>query len=245
MDVVQIIAGIVIVAIIVFCIYIKIKKSSNQKEANEFINSFSSQIQEDLVKLVLETDVSEVKSVEEAESIILKSIYDSSWKAIDKQAEYMKQEGQMSEAVFKLVNKENVDKLTTAIIEKFELEEKIQNNIYAKNIEESYDDMVAEDKALEEKFSDSNEYNTGDNVSVDDLEKVDSDIAYAQTTDEEGYTITEAIKRPEDPVYENNNDYYEDIDEIVGEDGLTDAEREAGVHFDKNGRKRQKNGRFA
>ena len=245
MDVVQIIAGIVIVAIIVFCIYIKIKKSSNQKEANEFINSFSSQIQEDLVKLVLETDVSEVKSVEEAESIILKSIYDSSWKAIDKQAEYMKQEGQMSEAVFKLVNKENVDKLTTAIIEKFELEEKIQNNIYAKNIEESYDDMVAEDKALEEKFSDNNEYNTGDNVSVDDLEKVDSDIAYAQTTDEEGYTITEAIKRPEDPVYENNNDYYEDIDEIVGEDGLTDAEREAGIHFDKNGRKRQKNGRFA
>ena len=243
-DIIQILAGIVIVAIITFCIYIKIRKTKNKKEADEFINSFADQIQNDLLDKIAAINIKDIDSIEEAEKLILSSIYDSSWKAIETQAESMKEDDKMSEAVFKLVTKENVDSFTATVIEKFELEDKLRNNVYANNIEQSYDEMVADDKALQEKFSDEDEYNTGDDVSVDDLEKIDPDTAYTRTTDEEGNIITEVIKRPEDPVYEDNGDYYEDIDEVIGEDGLTDEEREAGIYIDKNGRKREQNGRF-
>jgi hypothetical protein len=90
-----------------------------------------------------------------------------------------------------------------------------------------FDKMQKENDALEDKFSDSSLYYENFDDDKDTLEPAD-------------ITPVESEEDPDDVEYSDDDDTVEEI----GEDGLTDSERDAGVHFDKKGRKRAKNGRF-
>jgi hypothetical protein len=89
------------------------------------------------------------------------------------------------------------------------------------------DEMTKEDNELADKFSDSSLYYENFDDDKDTLEPAD-------------ITPVESEEDPDDVEYSDDDDTVEEI----GEDGLTDSERDAGVHFDKKGRKRAKNGRF-
>lgn len=112
-----------------------------------------------------------------------------------------------------------------SLIDRYDIRDRISNTW--SSINSNYDDMLKEDNELADKFSDKSLYYENFDDDEDELEPAD-------------ITPVESEEDPDDVEYSDDDDTVEEI----GEDGLTDSERDAGVHFDKKGRKRAKNGRF-
>lgn len=225
--------------IIGFLLYRSYGKEKNKEKAYKFLQDFYNLLFTQAIDLIHNNaDIFKNMDIKEIKTKTAEMVYDSSWKFIENQKKEC--EDELSKAVLNVLSKEFVDNF-------------IQTVIYAANTYidthygnvESVDDFNArvesEDKKLQEIFGNSDQY-----IECIELEE-DSNIGLEP--EKEG-THYEA-KDNGDTVLENNpveestveTKADESIEEI-GEDGLTDAEREAGVHFDKNGRKRNKNGRY-
>lgn len=246
MSTTAILSIIVVLAIACFLfVIIKFNTNSKQNEAIEFLNKFADTITKDLVDQVIKENIyifSAATSKEEVVDRIVNQLYVASWKFFDQQIEVAVKDGKLNPAIANYITIEFADKFVQKLVDQINLKDQIEAKYNEINgeVESEFARMEAEDKALQEKFSDSEEYNTGEIDKYNDLEKAEEGKVYVNNED----GTVDQIDRPED----NEDDVLYTVEdesvEYIGEDGLTDSEREAGVYFDKAGRKRTKNGRF-
>jgi hypothetical protein len=246
----ELIGGIIITGGIVaaFCMHLY-GANKNKQEAVDFLENLANSIYKDMLKLIVSDPDIFKEPLDVAENKILNTIYDTTWDRLNSYLYTAKENGKISDAILLVMNRKFVDKFMDALIERFNIKGEIKKVWESKQtvvtdvvseIDEDFVEKVeAEDKALQEKFSDETLYNI-EEIDEKDLEPVKEGVAF--DTDEEGNTIE--IQIPEDkidPVLDTPDD--ESL-EVIGEDGLTDAERNAGIHFNKSGRKIDKKGRY-
>lgn len=241
MQILKIIIGIAIVLLITGLVYWRLRTRKNKEEAGEFLNKLAEDLYNAMIAYISNLDPSIFdKTLEEVETEVLKGLYDTLWNFVQTEAKTAEEDDQLAYAVLTALNRDLVDKFIDKLIDKFGIKDRIAA-LYEENKKEVIEDLVEEDKDLQEKFSDESEYNTGDTDRLDlVLDKAPENVAYEK---QEDGTYKE-IERPEDVELPDEVDIDGDGVEEIGEDGLTDEEREAGVYFDKNGRKHAANGKF-
>lgn len=247
----ELIGGIIITSglVAIVCIHLY-GVNKNKQEAIEFLENLANSIYKDMLKLIVSDPDIFKEPLDVAENKILNTIYDSIWDRINSYVHSAKEHNKIPEVVIPFINRKFVDKFLNGLVERFNIKGEIKKawevrqspNItdVVSEIDEDFVEKVeAKDKALQEKFSDETLYNI-EEIDEKDLEPIKEGVAF--DTDEEGNTIE--IQIPEDkidPVLDTSDD--ESL-EVIGEDGLTDAERNAGIRFNKSGRKIDKRGRY-
>lgn len=238
MDTVKIIGciliGLIVIGLIVWRVY---GKSKNKQAAIEFLEGFANTLYKNMVKLVtsLDEDIFKDGEFDEVYDDILVMINDSCWEYIKEYSDTAAQEDKIESAILSVLTRDFVEKFVSTVIDKFGIEKLIEERWKNLQIEDGFAERVEkEDKELQEKFSDPENY-IEEIDEKNDLELAKEGTVY--TTNEDG-SINE-IERPadvEDPDLDTENDESVEV--------LTPEEIEQGIHFNKAGRKVNKFGRF-
>jgi hypothetical protein len=217
------------VALIITLFNMRVKKRIN-KEAEEFLNSIEQIIYDAFIDVVESMNFTDDVSKDVAIALYYTNCCSEARKIIMRESVSAVEREELSKDARSILTKEYLTEYIEKLMDKYLITERISNCWESYRINSTYDSMVEEDQKLAEKISDSSLYNVGEFNEKTDLEPVD--LSNLNNSSEE--------EDPDDVDYDMDDDTVE----LVGEDGLTDSERDAGVHFDKNGRKHGKNGRF-
>lgn len=152
----SVIGGIAILAILIFVIFMELRKSADKKAAGKFLEDLKDQI----VNIVLDTinsgDPSKYKTLQEFEEALLENIYSNVWDFVSNKAQESSDTDIITKAIFKCISKDTVIKFIDAIIEKNDIVSLMVNNYGTNAIEQS--NIEEEDKALEAEYSDQTQY---------------------------------------------------------------------------------------
>lgn len=247
---IEIILGIIVIAIIVTIVYFYRKRHPSEKDkewADKFLESLSDYMYKEVLEIISTTDYSQFKNITEVSAYMLERIYGTVWVYVESKLNEASENGIMPKLAISIINRKYVEAFIATILDKMNFNDKIAeafNNPKAFDI----DKMIEEDKKLSIEFENENEYFENGEAKVEDLPKT-------EPTDED------VLKFDRDPIlkYQENPDTYQEVkqdiippsDEEVPlkEDddtveSLTEEEIAAGIHFNKNGIKIDKNGRF-
>lgn len=222
-----------ILAIIIVCIIVYHKKANKsadaEQELKDFLAGLENVIYNAMAGMIEDADYSKYTSVADMETSLLNTFYDEVTPYIITEVEDIS-DPVVATIIKKLLNKEVIEDYINKIIETHDLKTKADNNYAAATIAKTSSQVAEEDKELEEEYSDQSKYveeDDGKLPSGEDEIEIDESKPINPPRDEE---------EPYDPTDEGM--------ELVNEDGLTKEEVEAGVHFNKAGRKVDKRGRF-
>lgn len=215
-----VIGGIIILALIIFAIYLRFKKnpSNNDKDlALEFLNGLSEVIYKKITDIINNINFFEYDSLIKLEAAVLNEIYDAVWEYVEGELAEAAKTDILTAMTLKVLNKEFVDKFLDNFLEKHQISAKIEEryNSYTESLAESIEE---EDKRLQEQFSDPSQYNQ--DTSVDDLPKYQPE------------EISEEVLSSLIPQKEEEEEYVENDEtmEILDDD----------TYIDSNGRLRSK-----
>ena len=245
MDPLNIVIGIIVVAIIVAVIVIYRKNHPSeidQEWADKFLESLSEYMYKAILDIIAETDFTQFDSIADANNYLLERIYGTIWAYVEQKLAEASDTGIMPKLAAKIITKQYVEVFIKTILEKMDFNKKV-STAFVQPTEFDVTKAIAEDKAMGKQFEDENEYFENGEVKVEDLPEVENkEEAYVDPVmgeEAKPQEIIPPVEADEIPISEDD-----DTVEIIGDDGLTDAEREAGIHFNKAGRKVDKRGRF-
>lgn len=226
-----IIGGIIILAVIVFAIWFRLKthpSKADKQAAEDFLNGLADNIYKMITKIINEIDLSKYDSLENLESDILKKIYDSVFDYIQSQLAEAANEDILSALVLKVLDKDTIYKFIDKLINNKDVNGQLTNLWDSNKIKEQSSDIENEDKELTEEYSDQTKYAD----KIDDKENLQDSLPPAEEpvlTQEELNSINP--QKDEEEEYNPN-----DISmEIVEDD----------TYIDKRGRRRsKKTGRY-
>ena len=168
-NLITIIGGIIVLAIVVGVTTLMIKKRNNNdtKAAIEFLNGLGNELINIIIKTVKEIDPSEIDSAEEFEIIVLNAVYDKSWDYVQEQINLKLEDDSIIKTIINIVDKNYVIKFIDELCEKAGLTENIQGEYAAYRL--SVNNTEEQDEALATEYSDEEKYHT-DEVTDEDLE---------------------------------------------------------------------------
>lgn len=252
---IEIILGIIVIAVIVTIVYFYKKRHPSEQDkewAYKFLESLSDYMYKETLDIIATTDYTQFNTIAEASTFILERIYGTVWVYVESKLNEASESGVMPKLAVSIINRKYVENFISVMLDKIDLNSKIEkafNNPKTLDVEK----MIEEDKKLSIKFSNENEYFENGEAKVEDLPKTEQ-------TDED------VLKYDRDPVvkYQEDPDTYQEVKqdiippseeevplsedddtiEIVDDSALTEEEKAAGIHFNKNGIKIDKHGRF-
>jgi hypothetical protein len=164
------IAGIVLLAIIIFIIVVKFKSSSDKDKAKKFIENLADNLVQIMISTIGRYSPEDFEILEDFENTILSSIYEETWDYISGIAEEDVELDILTKSVFKYIKKDAVVDFVNELI---------MNRNMTKDIEDIYgsyaisnSNIEEEDKKLEEEYSDDSMYleSLGDDITIEDVE---------------------------------------------------------------------------
>lgn len=223
---ITIIGGIIILGLIIVAVVIRLKSkpSANDKqEAENFLKGLSETFYNKILDIVSNIDIGSFSSLEELEISILNDIYDELWKYTEEELKEASKTDIITAMVLKVLNKDFVIKFIDTLITEYEINDKLASK-WNKKIEAVVENSETEDKELQEKFENSNDYI--EEFSEDDLKPAEEIVP----TEEELAMINPPTEEEKEYNPEEDNSV-----EIIEDD----------TFIDSNGRKRsKKTGRF-
>jgi hypothetical protein len=164
------IAGIVLLAIIIFIIVVKFKSSSDKDKAKKFIENLADNLVQIMISTIGRYSPEDFEILEDFENTILSSIYEETWDYVSEIAEEDVGLDILTKSVFKYIKKDAVVDFVNELI---------MNRNITKDIEDIYgsyaisnSNIEEEDKKLEEEYSDDSMYleSLGDDITIEDVE---------------------------------------------------------------------------
>ena len=245
-----VLALIIVVAII--AIYKRRNPSEADKEwASKFLDSLSEHIYKEVLEIISTTDFTQFSTVTEANNYLVELIYGTVWTFVEQKLAEASETGVMPKLAAKIITKTYVETFVKTILEKMDFDSKVET-AYHSPTDFDVEQAIEEDVRLGKEFENENEYFENGEVKQEDLPKTEEvekeptedasfidPVAKAENPDIAPQEIIPPSEEDEIPISEDD-----DTVEVIGDDGLTDAEREAGIHFNKAGRKVDKRGRF-
>ena len=156
-DIITIIGAIVVLAFIILAIFIGIKNNKtkfDKKKADEFLQGLSDTFYKKMMSIVINFDVTEYSSIQEFEEETLSCIYNELWDYVSEELLELSQADIISAVVVKILNKEYVEAFIKKLVEEYNIVERL-NSIWEDN---KNNEIVEEDKKLQEMFSDQSQY---------------------------------------------------------------------------------------
>lgn len=208
MTIVESAMGIIFLALVVLVAILYIKKKYNDKKIlNEFFDGISSTLTKTILETLKESKNNQYKSFNEFEEAILGNIYHSTFKYLKSKAEKEFEKDSVMKVVVDNITEDKVKAVVDKIIDSIDGIEILKYNY----VEEITPVMEKEDKALQEKFSNQEEYvedsetvneeeldhvYTGEEPTEEDLEQLNPQRDEEEEYNEEDSSI-EVIKEPQ------------------------------------------------
>lgn len=206
-----IIGGVIILALIIFAIYVRLKKKpindENFQEIENFLNGLIDVTCEKITEIINDINFFEYQSLEELEVDVLNKIYDAMWQYASSVLKENAKTDIVAALVLKTISKENIISFVDNLMSR---------NGYSKQIEERFgaytvskmNNVVEEDERLQNEFSNPELYN--DSVDDSDLpayvpEEVDTTGLNPQRDEEEEYSDDDTSVEPVDDTYEDGD----------------------------------------
>lgn len=244
--IIELIVSLIILAAVIYYVY---KKKSDADKANQYLEKCIGNIRNvmltEAANAILEIKNKKFSSVEEFEKYVLEKSTENLWAMVEEYLDKAVQEKTISPSMRNFINREHLVYIINTAITKLNISSEIRA-IYCENIiKSSTDEMILEDNKLADKFNsddyidDEDEADEINKTAVDDSEeynekKLIGDNEYEDIEDKEIVPAKDEVDITQD----------DSVIEEIGEDGLTDSEREAGYRFNKAGRKVDSKGRF-
>lgn len=172
-ELVTILIGILIAAILVVAGYFSIKKKKqNEEDAEEFLRGLSNEIIGMITIIIGQFDPDIYDSAQDFEIDVLEKIYDITWDYVKNQVSEAYKDNAIVKAVFNILDKEYVLNFVRSIIETNDVKVSIMSAYaYPKISSGIYEE---EDKKLSEEYSDQDQY--VESSSVEDLEPAKEEV---------------------------------------------------------------------
>lgn len=198
--------AVIVIIVALFAINYFRKDSEGKKEAEEFLKGLEEHLYHTVLEIINSMDISAYKTFEEYEKAILEQVYDSCWKFVEKKMAEADNQNLLSVIAQKFITKENIEKLIDKIMVERDINDNMANVYGTYKIENTSEALIEEDKELQEKFSDDEEY----------YETFDPD------KDSEVHEEPIPVERPSDedlanlnPQKDEDSETYEDGDDSV------------------------------
>lgn len=151
-NLISILVGCGILALVIAVSLIAITKNKKSTEiAKNFIEGLSEDILVKIVEIVKNFDVSKYKTLEEFEVVVLRAIYDTTFKYIKEKLEEALGQDSITVKIANMINEDMIIKFIDGLIEKENVNALIENTYGTYKIEN--DKSINEDKAVAEKFN--------------------------------------------------------------------------------------------
>lgn len=193
-NLITIIGGIIVLAIIIGVATLVIKKKNNNTQAAiEFLEGLGDELLVIIVKTVKEIDPATIDSIEEFEVIVLNSIYDKTWDYVENQINTKLDDDSLMKTIMSIVDKEYVIKFIDQLCERTGITDSIQGEYAAYRL--SVNKPEEQEAAMIKEYSDDKKYH--EEASDEDLapavEPVHSEEEIAalnpQRDEEESYDV--------------------------------------------------------
>jgi Asp-tRNA(Asn)/Glu-tRNA(Gln) amidotransferase C subunit len=217
-----IIGGIIVLILVIIAIIIGLKtnKTNNGKlEAENFLTGLSDVFYNKMVEIINEFDFSQYSSIAEAETAVLKQIYEAVWDYTRRQLDIISNKNILTKLAIKIIDEDFVIKFIDNLASNKNISELIENS-YSNIVKGRLDSMVEEDEKLQEEFSDQSKY-------VEDFDSVDLEPAKEEDDNSDDGEPINPPRDEEEPYNESDESM-----EIVDEDD--------DIYIDKGGRKRSR-----
>lgn len=156
-NLISVIGGVIILAILIAIILITtVKSSGTTKKAKEFLAGLSDNLLEIVIDTIAGFNPKDYSSAEEFEATILYKIYDRAWDYVSHELESGFENNIIIKAVFNKIDKDFLIKFIDTIIEENNIAEKIRNNFASIVIDSG--DIEKADKEAAEQFADDTQY---------------------------------------------------------------------------------------
>lgn len=219
-----------VTALIIVCLAAYYFKNRKEKdEWDEALQKADKAVYDFILDLLIGIDASQYKNLDEFRSIVLIQVENSSWEIVRKTLDELIEKGEVPSGIRNYLTRDKVHDY----IDKFVLRKDIDNLITSTYLNAEKDHIENPDDSLSFTnddgetidYSDPDQYNIDDEVTDPELEPAEEDEIPPEALAK--------LNPPSDDPSEDNEVWELSEDEVA-----------AGVHFDKNGRKRDKNGRF-
>ena len=225
-NVLTIILSGVILCLIILAVVIRFKSKPSaydKEEAEKFLKGLSETFYNKMLSIVSTVDINSFSSLEDLEVSILNEIYDVIWDYVEEELEEASKSDIITAMVLKVLNKNFVIKFVDKLIEEYKINDNLCSK-WNKKLESASETIEAEDKDLQEKFSNSEEF-------IEEFSE--NDLKEAENVEPTAEDLASII-----PPSDEEKEYNPEEDESVE---LIDDE----IYIDANGRKRdKKTGRF-
>ena len=155
---------VIILAVGINVLLRKNKKKYDDSAALDFLKGLEDVLTKKITNIILGTDLDKYNSLVEAESDIIKQIYDEIWDYVQEQMKIASKNDTLSAIAMKFINKDFVIKFIDTIMEKYHFADKLSTewgDHYKKAIETAGSDTS--------EYSDEKEYYSDHEVSTEDL----------------------------------------------------------------------------
>lgn len=222
-------SGILVLIILAIAVIAGLKKSSDNKAVDKFINDLADKILEIVIETIDDINPNDYVDFYKFKNQLISNVYNAAWDYVSYTAQEAVEVDQITKTVFKLINRDTVSKFVDTLLENNGIYDKIQYKYVGKNIEKMYEDK--EDEKLQKEYSNQELY--FENVNNEDLVPAKKSVLSAEEL--------EKINPPKDEEeeYVNIND---DSVEIIVDDKeivsvLSDNGQVSYYEIDKDGTK--------
>ena len=219
------IGGVIVLALIIIAIVIRMKNNpsaADKEAAKKFLEGLEDTFYKKMLDIITNIDFTKYDSVGTMEANIICDIYDTIWDYIQDKTKDLAREDILTALIVKVLDKEFVNDFIDNLVVKYKINDKLEE-AWNNNFKTKSNEAVEEDKILQDKFKDPDQY-------IED--STTSDLPPVEKTEPTAEELSK-LNPPKDE--EEEYDPKDESMEIVDDD----------TYIDDKGRKRNKTtGRF-
>lgn len=201
--------AIVVIAVMLAINYFR-KDSKGKEEAEQFLKDLEEQLYLSILEIINKYDLSDFKTLEEFETLVLGDVYKDCWEFIRKKIDEADSKNLITAIAKKFLTKENIDKFIEQVLKDKELENTLIDVYGAYTIENISEELIEEDKQLEEEYSDQEKYYEEFDP---DKDAKKSDRPIAEPTEEQLAELNP--QTDEDEVYAETDESVEEVADYI------------------------------
>lgn len=153
---VGLIGGYLVLIILVIAVAVALKKTTDKKNVDKFINDLGDKILSIVLETINDTDPAKFNNFDEFNSVVITNVYNAVWDFVSYTAKEELVDDTITKTVFKLIDKEKVVEFLDSLFDSQHINQTIQDSYGRYSIQKMIDDK--EDDELQEEYSDQSLY---------------------------------------------------------------------------------------
>lgn len=198
---------VLIIAAILAIKFIRDKKTGRE-EAIKFLEDLEQEMYNAILECIAKIDPKKYSTLVDYEKEALSIIYDRCWRFVRKHIDEAESQDLITVLALKFLTRDNIDSFIEKVMNDHELLDTLTNEYGVVAIEESSEEMIEEDKELEEKYSDQDQY-------VEDSKDMELPPAEAEGPTEEQLAQLNPQQDIDEEIYDSDDESVEEITDFI------------------------------